>query len=120
VEENSSEAILTATEELLRELIYANRLEPDDVVSILFSATPDLDAAYPATAVRRMEGWELVPLFGTTELAVSGGLSRVVRVLFHAYTSLASGLITHVYLREATSLRPDLAGLSGRNLGDCG
>jgi len=105
--ENTSEAILDATEELMRELLARNDLAPDDLVSCIFTVTPDLDAEFPAVAARRL-GLDRVPLLCAQEIGVPGSLPRTVRVLVHCY--LRPGTEPrHVYLREAASLRSDLS-----------
>jgi chorismate mutase len=106
VEDNEAEAILGATEELLRELLDRNGLGPDDLVSCLFTCTEDLDAAFPAEAARRL-GLNAVPLLCAREIDVPGALPRVIRLLVHCYTD---GEAQHVYLREAETLRRDLQG----------
>jgi chorismate mutase len=103
---NTSEAILEATEELLRALQDANGFEPGDVESAIFTSSPDLTAEYPARAARRL-GWTEVPLLGTAEVAVPTGLPRCVRVLLHFYTTKAQRALKHMYLRDASKLRPD-------------
>ncbi len=109
VADNNRESILAATRELLRAICRANPgLHPDDMVSILFTLTPDLNAAYPAYAARQL-GWLQVPLLSAQEIAVPGALPRVVRVLIHWNTDLPQAAIRHVYLGEAARLRPDLA-----------
>ena len=106
VEENDSDAILDATEELLRELMERNQLSPEDMVSCLFTCTEDLNAEFPAAAARRL-GMGAVPLLCSRELDVPGSLPRVIRVMLHCYTEPAISA-RHVYLREAVSLRRDL------------
>ncbi len=101
--------ILDATERLLRTIVERNMFVPDDVGSALFTVTPDLVSAFPATAARRM-GWTLVPLLNFTEIGVPGGLERCIRVLVHINTNLSQEAIQHVYLEGATVLRPDLTG----------
>ncbi len=105
---NEANEILSATKELMLAIVKENNLNPDDVCSVFLTVTPDLDEAYPAKAIRTIPGWELVPLLGSTEIAVPGGLSRCIRLLILVNTHLSSGEINHVYLREAVSLRPDL------------
>ena len=105
---NTSEAILTATGELLRALQDANGFRPDEVESAIFTSSPDLTAEYPARAARLL-GWTEVPLLGATEVAVPGGLARCIRVLLHFYTAAPQGQLKHMYLREAAKLRPDRA-----------
>jgi chorismate mutase len=106
VEQNEAGAILDATAELVRELIERNSLEPERMVSCIFTCTGDLDAAFPAEAARRL-GLSSVPLLCAREIEVPGSLPRVIRVLMHCY---ADGDPRHVYLREAASLRRDLEG----------
>jgi chorismate mutase len=105
---NTSEAILHATEELLRALQAANGFAPADVESAIFTSSPDLTADYPARAARRL-GWTDVPLLGAAEVAVPPphGLPRCIRVLLHFYTAKAPRELKHTYLGEATKLRPD-------------
>ena len=105
---NDAEAILEATEELMRELLTRNDLGPDGLVSCLFTLTEDLDAQFPAVAARRI-GLAGVPLLCAREIPVPGAMPRVIRVLIHCY--LADGSSPqHVYLRDAQRLRLDLSG----------
>jgi chorismate mutase len=105
---NDAQQILEATDELLRALIEANGLTPDDVVSGLFTMTSDLDAVFPARAAE-VYGWNIVALLHSTEIPVPGSLPRCIRLLVHAYTPRTREQIRHIYLREATVLRPDRA-----------
>lgn len=107
VEHNSTRAILSATEELLASMIEVNGIDEDDVASILFTATPGLDAAYPATAARKL-GWTRTALMGFQEAHVIDGLPQCIRVLIHWNTDKAMDEIQHVFLRDAVALRPDL------------
>lgn len=107
VTENTKDAIVAATEELLRAMIDANGIEEDTVASIIFTCTPDLDAAYPAQATRRF-GWRYAPLMGCQEMNVPGGLTMCIRVLLHWNTIKGLREINHVYLHDAVALRPDL------------
>jgi len=108
VKENSPNAILAATIELLQALSVANELQVDDIASAIFTATPDLDAAFPARAAREL-GWTKVALLDAVEIAVPGALPRCIRVLIHWNTNRPANAIHHIYLREAARLRPDLA-----------
>lgn len=105
---NTREAILAATEELLRALQEANGFRTDDVVSAIFTSSPDLTAEYPARAARRL-GWDHVPLLGATEVSVPApdGLPRCIRVLVHFYTTRSPRDLKHMYLGDAAKLRPD-------------
>src|SRR3954465_2107536 len=106
VPENDAEAILSGTEELVREVMQRNALSPDDMVSCIFTCTNDLDAEFPAVAARRL-GLNGVPLLCAREIDVPGSLPRVIRLLLHCYADPDSEA-QHVYLRDARSLRRDL------------
>ena len=108
VRANDANSILAATRELLEQIVAANDLLVKDLVSVIFTATPDLDAAYPARAAREM-GWVDTPLLCMQEMAVAGRLNRCIRVLVHWNTNLEPKQIQHIYLGEARVLRPDLA-----------
>lgn len=108
VPENSRAAIIAATERLLTLIAEENEIESEDIVSIIFSMTADLDSVYPAEAARRM-GWCLVPLLCTKEQPIAGSMSRCIRVLMHAYTDREQAEVRHIYLGEAAGLRPDLS-----------
>lgn len=103
---NTRDAILDATEELIRALQEANGFEPEDVESAIFTSSPDLTAEYPARAARRL-GWDNVPLLGASEVAVPDGLKRCIRLLLHLYTTKPPRELKHMYLRGASKLRPD-------------
>ena len=106
VERNEADAILDATDELMRELLARNGVAPDAIVSCIFTATDDLDAEFPALAARRL-GLDRVPLLCARELPVPGSLPRVIRTLMHYYAP-EDHQPRHVYLREARALRVDL------------
>lgn len=106
VDENTSEAILAATREMLFIMIRANGMRPEDVASAYFTTTTDLDATYPALAARQL-GWYDVALLCGHEMRVPDGLPRCIRVLIHWNTRLGPKEIVHVYLRDARQLRPD-------------
>jgi chorismate mutase len=108
VDADEAEAILSATEELMGELLRRNALDSQDLVSCIFTLTEDLSAEFPAVAARRM-GLSHVPLLCAREIPVPGALPRVIRVLIHCYR--APGIeAQHVYLGEARALRLDLEG----------
>ena len=101
--------ILEATRELLESILSANEsMQPEDIASAVFTVTTDLAATFPAQAARQM-GWGLVPMLCSREIPVPGSLPRVIRVLVHWNTDMRQNEITHVYLRDAVKLRPDLA-----------
>jgi chorismate mutase len=106
VAENSTDAILAATRELLFTMIQYNQIDPDDVASAYFTTTEDLNAIYPATAARQL-GWYDVPLLCGHEMRVPTGLPHCIRILLHWNTTKNAQEIVHVYLHEAQSLRPD-------------
>jgi len=100
--------ILQATRELLEEILAENEnMKPEDIASALFTVTDDLASTFPAQAARQM-GWGLVPMLCAREIPVPGSLPRVIRVLVHWNTEMSQNKITHVYLRDAVKLRPDL------------
>jgi chorismate mutase len=105
-EANEPGAILAATEELMRGLIERNGLEPEAMVSCLFTTTEDLDAEFPAVAARDL-GLTMVPLMCCREIPVPGSMPRVIRVLLHFYAP-AGHVPAHVYVGEAQKLRLDL------------
>lgn len=107
VDVNQADAIIAATRELLEQIVAANDLKLENVASVIFTATPDLDAAYPARAARDM-GWVDLPLLCMQEMAVEAGLPRCIRVLVHCNTDVPPHQIRHVYLGQARTLRPDL------------
>ena len=103
---NEGDAILDATEELMRELIDRNGLDSEEMVSCMFTTTDDLDAEFPAAAARRI-GLDAVPLMCSREIPVPGSMPRVIRVMLHFYAA-PDHETAHVYLGEAQKLRTDL------------
>ena len=102
------ELILQATRELLEEILAENEgMRPEDVASAIFTVTDDLASTFPAQGARQM-GWGLVPMLCAREIPVPESLPRVIRLLVHWNTDLPQDRITHVYLRDAVKLRPDL------------
>ncbi len=99
--------VVDATEELLRAMLERNRLRGEDVISIIFTATPDLRSQFPAPAARRL-GLAEVPLLCAAEIDVEGALPRCVRILLHVETDADRAALRHVYLRDARALRADL------------
>lgn len=100
--------ILQATRELLEEILAENEgMRTEDIASALFTVTDDLASTFPAQGARQM-GWGLVPMMCAREIPVPGSLPRVIRVLVHWNTKVSQQEITHVYLRDAVKLRPDL------------
>lgn len=107
-EANTREAILEATADLVQRVLDANGIQTDDIASVIFSTTSDLDAEFPAV-VRRQFGWQDVALMCTHEMGVRGALPRCIRVLVHWNTTRSLREIVHVYIRGAETLRPDRA-----------
>jgi chorismate mutase len=106
VTENTAEAILEGTRELLQEMIAQNDIAQDDIASVWFTTTPDLTAEYPALAARQL-GWHDAALMCGHEMNVPKGLKLCIRVLIHWNTTLGLTDIHHVYIRGAVNLRPD-------------
>jgi chorismate mutase len=107
VDADEREHVLTATTELLREVLERNALAAGDLISVVFTATPDLVSEFPAYAARQM-GITDVPLLCASEIAVPGAMPRVLRLLAHVESDLPRSEVRHVYLRGAAALRTDL------------
>ncbi|ACL69790.1 chorismate mutase [Halothermothrix orenii] len=107
VDTNTAEDIINSTRRLLSEIINENHIQQEEIVSIIFTATEDLDQEYPAVAAREM-GYNNVPLLCLQEMNVTGSLSSCLRVLIHINRNCSLSDIKHVYLKEAKRLRPDL------------
>ena len=108
VDADEREAILEGTAELVAQVMSRNELAADDVISVLFTVTPDLTAEFPALAARKT-GFHAVPLMCATEIPVPGAMPRVVRLMAHVDTDRPRSAIQHVYLRGAVALRLDIA-----------
>jgi len=106
VGENTIEAMREAVTELLDELEQRNQIQPQDMISVTFSVTRDLDAIFPAAIARTRSGWDNVAMLDVQQMHVEGSLQRCIRFLIHAYLP-ASTPIHHIYLRQASNLRPD-------------
>ncbi len=107
VTENSKEAVEEAVTELLNAIETQNKLSPEDIVSVIFTATQDIDAIFPAAIARQRPHWEDVPLLDVQQMSVEGSLKRCIRVLIHVNTPKPQKEISHSYLRDACNLRPD-------------
>jgi len=105
---NTADAITLATQELLLEIMALNSLSADDVISVLFTSSPDLNATFPAAAARAV-GFENTPLICSVEIDVPGALPRTIRVMAHVETELSKSEIAHIYLHGAKALRRDIA-----------
>jgi chorismate mutase len=109
VDNNTREAICQAAQLLLEEMVARNQVLPEDIASVLITATEDLDAAFPAQAARALSGWDYVPLMCAREIPVPGSLPHCLRVMMLVNTEKQADEIRHVFLRDAVKLRPDLA-----------
>ena len=108
IDADEREAILDGTAELVTEVMTRNELTTDDVISVLFTATPDLTAEFPALAARKI-GFHDVPLICASEIDRPGAMPRVIRLMAHVETDRPRSTIQHVYLRGAAALRLDIA-----------
>jgi len=106
---NTSEAIRASVRELMDAMVQRNELRPEQIVSVTFSVTADLDACFPAAEARQRSGWDGVALLDCQQMAVQGDLPRCIRVLAHAWLP-AAATPQHPYLGEAGRLRPDRSG----------
>ena len=109
VESNTAENIDSATLELLENILKLNNIEEDDIVSVIFTLSPDLNADFPAKAARIHLGWDKTPMVCASEVSVPGSLGKCIRVMITFYTTMSKDEIKHVYLGKAQTLRPDLA-----------
>lgn len=105
---DNSEEVLKATEALVKEMAQSNGVQPSDIVSVILSTTQDIESAFPAKAVRSLEGWKYVPVMCTHEMNVPGGMPLCIRVLMHVNSETPQEGIQHIYQNEAVKLRPDL------------
>jgi chorismate mutase len=108
VEGNDRAQILAGTTELVEAVMKRNELTTDDVISVIFTATADLNAEFPALAARQV-GFQEVPLLCGAEIEVPGALPRVVRLMMHVETAKPRSALQHVYLHGAAALRLDIA-----------
>jgi chorismate mutase len=109
VRENSREAIHKATRELIREIMKKNDIDWKNIASIFLTATPDLNADFPAYAIREL-GFSSVPLLCASEIDVPSAMKSLIRLLIHVNTDLDQDEVRHVYLGGTAKLRPDLFG----------
>jgi chorismate mutase len=112
VENNDENEILSATTEMLNQIIAENSIIPEEIASVFVTVTTDLTATFPARAIRAMPGWELVPLMCSLEVPVVGSLPLCIRLMVMVNTEKKQDEIVHVYLKEAMRLRPDLSKLT--------
>lgn len=108
VQADTKEDIRDAVVELMNSLLDKNNLKKEDLISVLFTATPDLTSDFPAASAREM-GLGMVPLICAVEINVPNSLPRTIRTLVHCNTDMSSSEISHIYLRGASVLRRDIA-----------
>lgn len=108
VGQNKRDDILNSTRILLQEMVDRNCLQVEDIISVIFTATPDLNAAFPAEAARQM-GWTATALMDAVEIPVPGSMPKVIRILIHVNVP-DDFHSTHVYMGNCQTLRPDLSG----------
>lgn len=108
VEANDSDQIIEETGVLLKKIVEENKLDAEDIISIIFTVTEDLNAAFPAVAARQL-GWTSTALMCTREIDVPGSLKKCIRVLMHINSEKSKDELKHIFLKEARSLRPDIS-----------
>lgn len=108
VTNNEEKEILTATEQLLKEVIEKNQIDPNLVAHVMITVTEDIDAMFPAKALRCFPDWRYVPVMCSREIPVPNSLPKCIRLMLTVNTDVAQDEIKHIYLREAVHLRPDL------------
>ena len=109
VEENSKDKIYDAVKLMTMGILRTNHIDKSDIVAVIFSATPDVTAAFPAAGARQIDGFDHVPLFDTVEMDVDGSLPMCIRALVLVNSELSQEDIHHIYMGGAIPLRPDLA-----------
>ncbi|WP_340004148.1 chorismate mutase [Paenibacillus sp. FSL K6-0276] len=109
VTKNEEVEILRETVILLREIVERNDVLAENISNVWITMTNDLDATFPARAIREIDGWEMVPLMCSTEIPVKGSLPQCIRLMVQINTDKSQREIRHVYLNEAQKLRPDLS-----------
>jgi chorismate mutase len=108
VKKNDPEVIIHETKMVLKEMIEANNVRPEDVSHVFISATIDLDAVFPARALREFPGWTYVPVMCMAELDIAGSLKSCIRVMMVVNTEKSQEEMRHVFHNEAVILRPEL------------
>lgn len=108
-EANEEKQILEATKEVLAKMISENQITPEQVAQVIITVTPDLNATFPAKALRLFEGWTYVPVMCATEINVPHALKKCIRIMMTINTEKKQQEIKHIYLKEATQLRPEFS-----------
>ncbi len=109
VTNDNEQQVLQATDKLLKEMINKNSIQPEHVAQVLITVTDDLISAFPAKALRNIEGWTYVPVMCMQEIPVKGSLKMCIRVMMTVNTEIEQDKVNHIYLEGATVLRPDLS-----------
>lgn len=107
VDGDTRDEVIARTRELVQAVVERNAIDPDDLVSILFTATDDIRSAFPAEAAREA-GFTHVPLMCARELDIVDGIERCIRVMVHVHTTRTTAELRHPYLHGARQLRTDL------------
>lgn len=108
VQKNHAEEIINETKIMIEKMVEANNVKPEDIASVLISVTPDINATFPAKALRLIEGWKYVPVMCMPEINVPGSLPKCIRVMMTVNTLVKQHEVEHIYLNDAVKLRPDL------------
>ncbi len=108
VEKNEAAEIERETERLLRKMVADNDIKPEQIAQVLVTVTNDIDACFPAKALRHLNGFDFVPVMCAQEIPVKGSLSRCIRIMMTAHTEQDQRDVRHTFLNEAITLRPDL------------
>lgn len=108
IESDKPELVWNETAKLVQQVAMANNVLPEDIASVTISTTPDIKSAFPAKAVRSIDGWQFVPIMCMHEMDVPGALPLCIRVLLHVNIETPQHEIRHIYLNDAVKLRPDL------------
>ncbi len=109
VKENDADEMVANTKILLDEMIKKNEIVPENVAQVLISTTEDLDAVFPARAMRMLDGWTYVPVMCMREIPVVNSLEKCIRIMMTVETDIPQDQIEHIYLEGAVVLRPDLS-----------
>ncbi|MGN8647070.1 chorismate mutase [Gracilibacillus sp. HCP3S3_G5_1] len=108
VKNNDADEMVQATKEMMEAMAKENDIDPEMIASVMISVTPDLNATFPAKALRLIDGWKYVPVMCMPEINVPGSLPKCIRVMMTVNTSKSQKEIEHIYLNDAVKLRPDL------------
>ncbi|WP_226580024.1 chorismate mutase [Halobacillus litoralis] len=108
VDRNESEEIIARSLELMEDVVSSNHIKAEDVVSVYFTVTNDIDDTFPAKCLRGMDGWTYVPVMCMREIPVTGSLPKCIRVMVTVQTDMEQKQVKHIYHYDAKQLRPDL------------